>query len=117
VRILGPLPYLDFLFLMIQSDLIITDSGGIQEEAVALGIPTLITRQSTERPEAVSSGVCELVEMESHAILSAALGRLNDVKDSTAPAGTIQNFDFGNGFAGQKIYEIICQHLKFRDAY
>jgi UDP-N-acetylglucosamine 2-epimerase (non-hydrolysing) len=116
VKILGPLPYLDFLFLMTKSDLIITDSGGIQEEAVALGIPTIITRESTERPEAISSGVGELVTMKSNNILEAALRRLSDVRSSTLPAGTIQNLDFGNGYAGKKIYEALCQYLKSKNA-
>jgi UDP-N-acetylglucosamine 2-epimerase (non-hydrolysing) len=61
IRLIDPLPYLSFITLMSQATLILTDSGGIQEEAPSLGKPVLVMRESTERPEGVESGAVKLV--------------------------------------------------------
>ena len=61
IHLIPPLDYLPFIRLMRRADLIITDSGGVQEEAPSLGKPVLVTRDTTERPEAVEAGTVELV--------------------------------------------------------
>lgn len=60
VHLVEPLDYLTFVYLMQQADLILTDSGGIQEEAPSLGVPVIVMRDKTERPEAVGAGVAWL---------------------------------------------------------
>jgi UDP-N-acetylglucosamine 2-epimerase (non-hydrolysing) len=103
VQILPPVGYLDFLILMRKSELIITDSGGIQEEATAPGIrkPVLVIRLSTERPEAVETGFATIVGTEKHEILAAietALARRKELPRKSP---------FGDGNAAEKIVEII----------
>ena len=61
VHLIEPLPYRDFIHLLSQAWLIVSDSGGVQEEAPTLGKPVLILRENTERPEAVACGVARLV--------------------------------------------------------
>lgn len=60
-HLVEPLDYLPFVYLMKRSDIIITDSGGVQEEAPSLGKPVIVTRDITERPEAVDAGTVKLV--------------------------------------------------------
>jgi len=103
IQILPPLGYLDFLVLMKRSEFIITDSGGIQEEATAPCVrkPVLVIRISTERPEAVEAGFAEVVGTEKHEILAAigtALKRRKELPDKSP---------FGDGKAAEKIVEII----------
>jgi len=103
VQILPPLGYLDFLVLMRQSELIITDSGGIQEEATAPGIrkPVLVARLSTERPEAVEAGFARIVGTEKNEILAAIQTALTTRKELPACS------PFGDGNAAERIVEII----------
>ncbi|MFY2509444.1 non-hydrolyzing UDP-N-acetylglucosamine 2-epimerase [Vibrio pectenicida] len=68
ISLIEPLQYLPFVYLMDKADIILTDSGGIQEEAPALGKPVLVTRETTERPEAVKAGTVKLVGTEVHTI-------------------------------------------------
>jgi len=107
VQVLPPLGYLDFLVLMKKSELIITDSGGIQEEATAPGIrkPVLVIRLSTERPEAIESGFAKVVGTDRHKILAAigtALTRRKELPQASP---------FGDGKAAEKIVEIIRHQL------
>jgi len=67
-----PLDYFEFVPLMSRADLIVTDSGGIQEEASALGIPVLVTRETTERPEGIEAGVAKLVGVDTDRIVADA---------------------------------------------
>ncbi|MBB5322240.1 UDP-N-acetylglucosamine 2-epimerase (non-hydrolyzing) [Marinobacter oulmenensis] len=69
VNLIEPLDYLPFVYLMQQASLIVTDSGGIQEEAPSLGKPVLVTRESTERPEAVDAGTVKLVGTDGEKII------------------------------------------------
>ena len=78
VHLIPPQPYRDFVWLMAQSYLIVTDSGGIQEEAPGLGKPVLVTRDTTERPEAVVSGTVELVGTDAEKLLARATALLDD---------------------------------------
>ena len=101
--ILPPLGYLDFLVLMRESKLIITDSGGIQEEATASEIrkPVLVIRLSTERPEAVETGFAKVVGTEKRDILTAIEAAMDDIGKlpETSP--------FGDGNAAEKIVDVI----------
>ena len=73
-----PLDYLEFVYLMARSWLVLTDSGGIQEEAPGLGKPVLVMRDTTERPEAVEAGTVELVGTSYDRIVGGVERLLND---------------------------------------
>lgn len=102
-----PLEYLPFVFLMEQCTLILTDSGGIQEEAPGLGKPVLVMRDTTERPEALDAGTVKLVGTNYDLIVSEVLELLNnnDYYNSMAKA----NNPYGDGQACEKIID----HLLF----
>jgi UDP-N-acetylglucosamine 2-epimerase len=78
VHLIPPQPYRDFVWLMAQSYLIVTDSGGIQEEAPGLGKPVLVTRDTTERPEAMHAGTVELIGTDGEKLLERASALLDD---------------------------------------
>ena len=78
IWLLPPLDYLPFVHLMRRADLIITDSGGVQEEAPSLGKPVLVTRNTTERPEAVEAGTVELVGTDTELLVTRASRLLDD---------------------------------------
>ena len=103
VYLLEPLDYLPFVYLMSQCYLIISDSGGIQEEAPALGKPVLVMRDTTERPEAVEAGTVKLVGTDTQRIVSAAMELLED-KDAYQQM-SVANNPYGSGDACQKIIE------------
>jgi UDP-N-acetylglucosamine 2-epimerase (non-hydrolysing) len=109
VEILPPLGYLDFLVLMSKCEIIITDSGGIQEEATAPCIrkPVLVIRLSTERPEAVKAGFAEVVGVEKHKILRAIEKTINQ------PKKLPEKSPYGDGNAAENIAEIIEKELAF----
>jgi UDP-N-acetylglucosamine 2-epimerase (non-hydrolysing) len=86
---------------MLRSDLVLSDSGGIQEEATALGVPLLVLRRTTERPEAIASGNVELVGTEPNRIVAAVRRRLSHRQDTPA------SLPFGDGRAGERIAAII----------
>jgi UDP-N-acetylglucosamine 2-epimerase (non-hydrolysing) len=78
VHLLPPLPYAAFVALMLRSRLVLTDSGGVQEEAPAIGLPCLVLREGTERPEGLASGNARLVGTDRPAIVAAARAVLHD---------------------------------------
>lgn len=78
IHLIEPLDYLPFVYLMQRAYLIMTDSGGIQEEAPALGKPVLVMRDTTERPEAVAAGTARLVGVDAQHILSATTALLDN---------------------------------------
>jgi len=80
IRLLEPLDYLPFVYLMDRAHLVITDSGGIQEEAPSLGKPVLVMRDVTERPEAVEAGTVRLVGTDTKRIVAEAARLLDDAK-------------------------------------
>ncbi|WP_029007572.1 non-hydrolyzing UDP-N-acetylglucosamine 2-epimerase [Azospirillum halopraeferens] len=80
VHLIPPQEYLPFVYLMMRSHLIVTDSGGVQEEAPSLGKPVLVTRDTTERPEAVTAGTVELVGPDAEAVVSRATRLLDDAE-------------------------------------
>ncbi|MEU8513855.1 UDP-N-acetylglucosamine 2-epimerase (non-hydrolyzing) [Kitasatospora sp. NPDC048722] len=101
IRIVEPLDYADFSATLAGCDLVLTDSGGIQEEAPTLGKPTLVLRTTTERPEAVEAGAAQLVGTEPHVILDAAM-RLLDDHDAYRRMARAGN-PFGDGHATARI--------------
>lgn len=107
VSLVTPQDYLRFVYLMTRSHFIITDSGGIQEEAPALGKPVLVTRYNTERPEAVTAGTVCLVGLDPEMILSEASGLLDDADhyDRMARAHN----PYGDGFATIRIVNSLKQ--------
>jgi UDP-N-acetylglucosamine 2-epimerase (non-hydrolysing) len=80
IGLLGPLPYLDFLHLVSKAGVVLTDSGGIQEETTCLGVRCLTLRHNTERPVTVSAGTNELVGTHPDRILAAARRALADTR-------------------------------------
>ena len=101
IYLIEPQEYVDFVYLMRNSCLIVTDSGGIQEEAPSLGKPVLVTRDTTERPEAVAAGTVELVGMNTDAIV-AAVNRLLTDKIAYKKMCEAHN-PFGDGRAAARI--------------
>ena len=101
--LIEPVDYLGFVYLMRQATLIISDSGGIQEEAPSLGKPVLVTRNVTERPEAVTAGTVELVGADRKTIVERASRYLSDPSLIEA-ARHIAN-PYGDGRAAQRIVE------------
>lgn len=101
IHLVEPLEYLQFAYLMQQSFLILTDSGGIQEEAPFLGKPVLLMRDTTERPEAVSAGTVKLVGTDEQVILHEATRLLDDKEAYLSMAKAVN--PFGDGFAARKI--------------
>ena len=109
IHLIQPVEYLPFVYLMAESYMIITDSGGIQEEAPSLGKPVLVTRDTTERPEAIEAGVSKLVGTVPKKIIAEAAILLKD-KAAYAKMSTRAN-PFGDGHAGRKIVEILASEL------
>lgn len=123
VRLAEPLGYRDFVALLDQAALVITDSGGVQEEAAALGKPTLVLRDKTERPEAVAAGIATLVGPHRERIVAEAVRRLSSPSPrdcgtafqavSCGPGfqpgggGMMPASIYGDGLAAQRIVEVI----------
>ena len=101
IQLLPPMGYIEFAQLMQKSYLILTDSGGIQEEAPALGKPVLVMRDTTERPEAIRAGTAKLIGTSCSAIVS-NVSALIDNKALYHEMATAKN-PFGDGTASQKI--------------
>ena len=106
VTLLDPLPYAPFVDLMRRSSLILTDSGGIQEEAPSLGKPVLVLRAKTERPEAVEAGTVKLVGTDEDGIVEEAT-RLLDDDDAYARMTRVHN-PYGDGRACERIAEALA---------
>ena len=105
IELLPPLAYLPLVHLMKNADLILTDSGGIQEEAPAFGVPVLVLREVTERPEGVQAGTLKLVGTQKEKILNEANYLLNDPVAHAAMSQAVN--PFGDGRAAEKIVEIL----------
>ena len=101
ITLLPPLQYLPLVHLMKHCKLVLTDSGGIQEEATALGVPTLVLREVTERPEGVAAGVLELVGTDRERIVRSARRLLEDEAAYQAVASAKN--PFGDGHAAERI--------------
>jgi UDP-N-acetylglucosamine 2-epimerase (non-hydrolysing) len=105
VFLISPLRYLSFVFLMNNSYLILTDSGGIQEEAPSLGKPVILMRDNTERPEAIEAGTVKLVGAESSKIFD-SVQELLDNPESYRKMSLSHN-PYGDGSAAKKIIHIL----------
>lgn len=105
VHLIDPLDYLAFVYLMDRSALLITDSGGVQEEAPSLGKPVLVIRNTTERPEAVDAGTVKLVGIDRTAIVREANRLLDDPSAYDAMA-RVDN-PYGDGRAAMRIRDIL----------
>jgi UDP-N-acetylglucosamine 2-epimerase (non-hydrolysing) len=100
VAVRGPLPYADFLGLLQRATLVLTDSGGVQEEAPTFGVPTLVMRDATERPEGIASGFAALVGTD-RAEVFAQVARLLD--DPTARRSMVAGANpYGDGRAAER---------------
>lgn len=105
VRLITPQDYLPFVHLMRRADIILTDSGGVQEEAPSLGKPVLVMRDTTERPEAVDAGTVKLVGTDTDLILREATTLLDDAAAYEAMARA--HNPYGDGQASQRIRDAI----------
>jgi UDP-N-acetylglucosamine 2-epimerase (non-hydrolysing) len=112
LSLLPPLDYAPFLFLMTQSYLVLTDSGGIQEEAPGLGKPVLVMREVTERPEGVWAGTVKLVGASRENIFRATQ-ELLDNPDCYQAMAQAKN-PYGDGQAAEKIVTILNQHFEVK---
>jgi UDP-N-acetylglucosamine 2-epimerase (non-hydrolysing) len=113
VHLIEPLPYLPFVSLMERATLLLTDSGGVQEEAPSLGRPVLVMRETTERPEAVTAGTARLIGMSSDRIVE-EVSRL--LTDSAAYAKMSQAHNpYGDGRAAHRIVDICKRYLAGRE--
>lgn len=110
---LGPLEYPAFINLLSASHLVLTDSGGLQEEAPALGKPTLVLRTTTEREEMIAAGSGLLVGIEQDAIVAAAAALLSD--DAAYSAMATPRFPFGEGGASERIAAVVADWLRRTD--
>ena len=107
IHLIEPLEYELFVYLMNQSYLILTDSGGIQEEAPSLGKPVLVMREVTERPEAVEAGTAKLVGTQMEKIISETQ-KLLDHPEEYQRMANIKN-PYGNGKSAEQIVQILSQ--------
>ena len=105
VHLIPPLDYLPFVNLMRRATLIVTDSGGLQEEAPSLGKPVLVTRDTTERPEAVTAGTVELVGTDTGRLVTRA-NRLLDDEAAYAAMSLAHNL-YGDGHAAARIVKAL----------
>lgn len=107
IHILEPVEYLPFVWLMDHAFLIITDSGGVQEEAPSLGKPVLVMRDVTERPEAVDAGTVKLVGTSRERIVAATRKLLED--NEAYNAMSMAHNPYGDGRASERIANVLDQ--------
>lgn len=110
IRIIEPLDVLDFHNFMDRSYLILTDSGGIQEEAPALGKPVLVMRDTTERPEGIEAGTLRLIGTSEEGVYIAFKELIEDEK--TYLKMSCATNPYGDGHASERIVEILLQGMK-----
>jgi len=110
VNLLPPLDYFSFANLMARCYMLLTDSGGIQEEAPYLGKPVLVLRQETERPEAVEAGTVRMAGIERNDISKLADQLLNDQVEYDSMAKAVN--PYGDGKASERIVSIFCEWFK-----
>lgn len=109
IHLIEPLDYLSFVYLLTQAYLVVTDSGGIQEEAPSLGIPVLVTREVTERPEAVDAGTVRLVGTDQQLLIHSINILLTDNAAYTQMSRAIN--PYGDGQACSRIVKFLTQAL------
>ena len=109
IQLIAPLGYEPFVWLMDKATFILSDSGGIQEEAPSLGKPVLVMRDTTERPESIAAGTCRLVGTDPAKILGESRLLLNDAEEYGRRT-QLQN-PYGDGRASGRIVEHCHRHL------
>ncbi len=109
IDLIEPPEYEKFVKLMQRSSLIFTDSGGVQEEAPAFGIPVLVLRETTERPEGVTAGTAKLIGADASSILSYGRGLLGDVAKYEEMAKAVS--PYGDGRASERIRYRVLEKL------
>ena len=110
ISLIPPQDYLPFVHLMRRAEIILTDSGGVQEEAPSLGKPVLVMRDTTERPEAIEAGTVKLVGTDSELIVRESI-RLLDDQAAYAAMARAHN-PYGDGFAAKRISSIIVGSIQ-----
>lgn len=113
VHLIDPLDYEPFANLMSRAHLILTDSGGVQEEAPALGKPVLVLRDTTERPEAVAAGTVKLVGTDCERVYQEAKILLTDETEYARMAASVN--PYGDGKASERIIQAILYHYGLAD--
>ncbi len=109
IYLINPLGYLPFVAVMYKSDIVLTDSGGVQEEAPSFGKPVLVMRENTERPEAVTAGTVKLVGTDSEKIFSEVKTLLTNSAAYSRMANAVN--PYGDGLASKRIVKIISESL------
>ena len=107
VHLVDPAPYPEFVWLMDRSTVILTDSGGVQEEAPSLKKPILVMRETTERPEAMDAGAVELVGTSIDRIVDRVAALLDDPVEYAQHQ--IDQNPYGDGRAAERIVELMLQ--------
>lgn len=105
IHLIEPLDYVAFVRLMTRASVIVTDSGGVQEEAPSLGVPVLVMREKTERPEAVEAGAVRLVGADEERIVEETLRLLDDAGHHKAMARAVN--PYGDGRAAARIADFL----------
>ena len=100
-----PLNYFDFISVMNECDLIVTDSGGVQEEAPFLGKPILVCRGTTERPESIICGSAKLIGTDKDRLLAEVGNLMADKNEYSKMA--VRRSPYGDGFASKKIIDTL----------
>lgn len=115
IRLISPQDYLPFVYLMDRSKLILTDSGGVQEEAPSLGKPVLVMRDTTERPEAIAAGTVRLVGTDEENLVWQTCELLDDVEAYARMSGA--HNPYGDGHAAERIVQatrVWGNHIQFK---
>jgi UDP-N-acetylglucosamine 2-epimerase (non-hydrolysing) len=114
IELIEPCGHAELLRRMRDADLVLSDSGGVQEEAPALGVPLLVLRDKTERPEGIAAGSSRLVGTDRERIVTEARQLLDNPRANAAMSRPA--FPFGDGRAGKRIAAIITAWLVQRTA-
>ena len=110
IFLINPLDYESFIYLLKYCFLVLTDSGGIQEEAPSFGKPVLLMRDSTERPEAVDAGTVSIIGSNQSKIINAVSELINN--NETYEKMSLSINPYGNGNASRQIVKLIKEYLK-----
>ncbi len=109
IFLIDPLNYLPFIFLMDKAKIILTDSGGVQEEAPSLGKPVLVMRDTTERPEGVDAGTVKVVGTKEQTIIEETRTLLNNKAEYSKMANAVN--PYGDGLSARRIKDILLKQI------
>lgn len=113
VRLIEPPAYADFVKLMVRADIVLTDSGGIQEEAPSFGKPVLVLRDTTERPEGIRAGTAKLVGTDKDKIIAETCSLLTSSEKYEAMAKAVS--PYGDGKASSRIRSVVLHQLRLSE--